>query len=89
MHACFTGDFIYTQSSAKMSEFWQRKIATLFDHLDLDKDGVISKSDFELLAKTFCAAEKTDPLKQEELEKRWADVSEFNYRTFICYMHVY
>ena len=48
---------------------------TLFDRLDFDKDGVISKSDFELMAQRFGAAEKLDPVKQEELKQLFVEVS--------------
>ena len=58
-----------------MSELWQRKIRTHFHRLDLDKDGIISQNDFELIAQSFCASEKVVPIKQEELERCWADVS--------------
>ena len=71
-----------------MSEFWQRKIRTHFDRLDVDKDGIVSKSDFELLAQRFCAGEKADPIKQEQLRECMIDVSWFNYRTFMRYNYV-
>jgi len=75
MHACFAGKITYIQSYREMSDMWQRKIATFFHRMDLDKDGVISKKDFELIAQRFCAAEKAVPFKEEELRKRMVDVS--------------
>lgn len=68
--------FLHGQlSSQKMSEHWQRKIRTYFHLLDLNQDGVISNNDFDLLAQRFCASEKVIPIKQEELMKRWLEVS--------------
>ena len=75
MHASFAGKVIQTQSSFKMSEFWERKMKTLFHRLDFDKDGLISKSDFELMAQRFGAAGKLAPVKQQELEKNFCYVS--------------
>ena len=75
MHACFTGKVIQTQSSSKMSEIWQRKMATFFHRLDINNDGVLLKSDFKRMTKRFIAMEKVVPAKQEELIKRGVDVS--------------
>lgn len=66
---------LFIKSSLKMSEFWQRKISTFFHRLDSDKKGFISKNDFELAAQSLCDAEKTDPVKREELKKCYFDVS--------------
>jgi len=73
MHACFTGKVAH--SSHKMSEIWQRKMATFFHRLDIDNDGIISKSDFELFCQRFIMMEKVVPDKQEELRKTTVDVS--------------
>jgi len=48
-----------------MSEFWLQKMRTYFDRIDFDKDGAITRADFEGMAKRF--ADKLDASKAKDL----------------------
>lgn len=43
-----------------MSEFWTRKMKTYFNRIDFDKDGSITKKDFEGMGERFVEADKLD-----------------------------
>ena len=36
-----------------MSDFWLRKMRTYFTRIDFDKDGAITRNDFEAMAQRF------------------------------------
>merc|ERR1712018_481637 len=55
-----------TQKSAKMSDFWLQKMRTYFDRIDFDKDGAITRKDFEGMAERF--SEKLDATKAADLK---------------------
>jgi len=50
-----------------MSDFWLQKMRTYFDRIDFDKDGAITRKDFEGMAARF--SEKLDKGKADELTK--------------------
>lgn len=43
-----------------MSEFWTRKMKTYFNRIDFDKDGFITRKDFEGMGNRFVEADKLD-----------------------------
>lgn len=49
-----------------MSEFWVRKMRTYFDRIDFDKDGAITRADFEGMSKRF--ATQLPPDKAQDLD---------------------
>jgi len=55
-----------------MSEFWLQKMRTYFDRIDFDKDGAITRADFEGMAKRF--ASKLDASKADGLTKTITNV---------------
>lgn len=57
-----------------MSEFWARKMRTYFDRIDFDKDGVITRSDFEGMADRFIESERLDPGRGKELKDKLIQV---------------
>jgi len=44
-----------------MSEFWARKVRTLFSKVDINNDGLISKKDAEGLADNLADVENLSP----------------------------
>lgn len=58
-----------------MSSFWVRKIETYFTRIDFDKDGSITKKDFEGMANRFVESEKLDAKRGEELKAKLTLVS--------------
>jgi len=48
-----------------MSDFWLQKMRTYFDRIDFDKDGAITRKDFEGMAARF--ADKLDSAKAQDL----------------------
>ena len=68
------------------SEFWRRKMRTLHRILDVNRDGVISFDDFNLLAKRFTdlghltpqtSAEFLDVMKQT-WEEQFGEITQYN-----------
>lgn len=57
-----------------MTEFWVRKMRTYFDRIDFDKDGVITRSDFEGMADRFIESERLDPGRGKELKDKLIQV---------------
>merc|ERR1712012_1063564 len=51
---------------ANMSDFWLQKMRTYFDRIDFDKDGAITRKDFEGMAERF--SEKLDATKAADLK---------------------
>merc|ERR1711981_838176 len=50
---------LYTEITV-MSAFWTSKMATYFSRIDADKDGAITRNDFECMATRFITANKLD-----------------------------
>ncbi|KAK9887292.1 hypothetical protein WA026_021600 [Henosepilachna vigintioctopunctata] len=80
------------------SDFWRRKIRTFHNIIDVNKDGVISFNDFELLIERFVAlGNLTEKHTQEFKElikewwiKRWGEINPYNLVTvekYLEYMH--
>jgi len=55
-----------------MSDFWLQKMRTYFDRIDFDKDGAITRADFEGMAERF--SEKLDATKAADLKKNITNV---------------
>jgi len=55
-----------------MSEFWLQKMRTYFDRIDFDKDGSITRADFEGMAARFAA--KLDAAKAQDLTQTITNV---------------
>merc|ERR1712165_556179 len=55
----------FREKSATMSDFWLQKMRTYFDRIDFDKDGSITRKDFEGMAARF--SEKLDAAKAQAL----------------------
>merc|ERR1711988_425404 len=55
-----------THKPANMSDFWLQKMRTYFDRIDFDKDGAITRKDFEGMAERF--SEKLDATKAADLK---------------------
>lgn len=51
-----------------MSEFWKRKMKTHVSLFDYDKDGVISREDWNKMPVLFTSFEKADKQKGEHLK---------------------
>ncbi|XP_060811606.1 sarcoplasmic calcium-binding protein [Bombus pascuorum] len=68
------------------SHFWKRKMRTLHNHLDVNKDGVIGHDDFMLLAERFSDLGYLTPeskiefkkLMNEAWEEQWGEISPYN-----------
>ncbi|EZA47977.1 hypothetical protein DMN91_012329 [Ooceraea biroi] len=68
------------------SPFWRRKMRTLHNHLDVNKDGVISYEDFMLLGNRFSelghlSSEATKDFRKvlnEMWEEQWGEISPYN-----------
>ncbi|KAK9303744.1 hypothetical protein QLX08_004625 [Tetragonisca angustula] len=66
--------------------FWRRKMRTLHNHLDVDKDGVISYDDFILFEKRFSNLGHLTPEAKTEFkrilnemwEEQWGEISPYN-----------
>ncbi|KAL3270647.1 hypothetical protein HHI36_021176 [Cryptolaemus montrouzieri] len=80
------------------SDFWRRKIRTFHNIIDVNKDGVISFHDFELLIERFVAlgnlSEKDTQDFRELIKewwiKRWGEITPYNLVTvekYLEYMH--
>lgn len=57
-----------------MSDFWVRKMKTYFQRIDFDKDGAITKKDFEGMADRFVKCEKLDEAKGKDLHAKLLQV---------------
>lgn len=68
------------------SHFWRRKMRTLHNHLDVNKDGVVSYDDFMLLADRFSNLGHLSPAAKVEFknvlnemwEEQWGEISPYN-----------
>lgn len=58
-----------------MSEFFKRKMRTFISLFDFDKDGVISKDDWDKFPVLFASFEKADKQKAEHLKTQYDNVS--------------
>ena len=58
-----------------MSDFWQRKMKTYFNRIDFDKDGSITRNDFEGMAKRFVETGKLSGDRQDDMMKTLTAVS--------------
>lgn len=73
--------------------FWRRKMRTLHNHLDVDKDGVISYDDFMLFEKRFSNLGHLTPEAKTEF-KKILNVSQspsyvLNKKIYIIYLCIY
>jgi len=60
-----------------MSEFFVRKVKTLFTQLDLNHDGYLSLKDFVSMAERHCDTEKANAVDREKVIGAFAKVSYF------------
>ncbi|XP_006614878.1 sarcoplasmic calcium-binding protein [Apis dorsata] len=68
------------------SIFWRRKMRTLHNHLDVNKDGIISYDDFMLFRKRFCdlghlnleAKVEFKKVLNKMWEEQWGEISPYN-----------
>ncbi len=58
-----------------MSDFWQRKMRTYFQRIDFDKDGSITKKDFEGMADRYIKHGKFNDAKAKDLRGTLGTVS--------------
>ncbi|XP_014361232.2 sarcoplasmic calcium-binding protein [Papilio machaon] len=76
------------------SEFWRRKMRTVHNILDVDKDGLISFSDFQLFADRFKALGHLDDEQAKEFtaiikltwEEQWGAIDPYNFVTVEQYL---
>ncbi|XP_026314609.1 sarcoplasmic calcium-binding protein [Hyposmocoma kahamanoa] len=76
------------------SDFWRRKMRTVHNILDVDKDGLISYNDFQLFAKRFIALGHLDEQQAKEFveiiqmtwETQWGAIDPYNYVTMEQYL---
>ncbi|XP_068623539.1 sarcoplasmic calcium-binding protein isoform X2 [Battus philenor] len=76
------------------SEFWRRKMRTVHNILDVDKDGLISFNDFQLFADRFKALGHLDEAQAKEFteiiqmtwEEQWGAIDPYNYVTVEQYL---
>nr|XP_033333531.1 sarcoplasmic calcium-binding protein [Megalopta genalis] len=69
-----------------VSHFWRRKMRTLHNHLDVNKDGLISYDDFMLLAERFSDLGHLSEEAKTEFKKvlsdmwkeQWGEISPYN-----------
>ena len=61
-------------SAAIMSAFWTKKMRTYFQRIDFDKDGAITRKDFEGMAERFVSCEKLDAAKGKDLHDKLIQV---------------
>ncbi|KOX71426.1 Sarcoplasmic calcium-binding protein [Melipona quadrifasciata] len=75
-----------TKQERGQTLFWRRKMRTLHNHLDVDKDGVISYDDFMLFEKRFSNLGHLTPGAKTEFKKildkmweeQWGEISPYN-----------
>ena len=58
-----------------MGDILERKTRTHFRRLDYDKDGVISRKDFQVMAEGFADKEGFNPTQKEALKQCFNNVS--------------
>ncbi|XP_050353580.1 sarcoplasmic calcium-binding protein [Nymphalis io] len=76
------------------SEFWRRKMRTVHNILDVDKDGLISFNDFLLFAERFKSLGHLDDQQANEFisiikltwEEQWGAIDPYNYVTVEQYL---
>ncbi|XP_031764298.2 sarcoplasmic calcium-binding protein [Galleria mellonella] len=76
------------------SEFWRRKMRTVHNILDIDKDGLISFNDFALFAERFKSLGHLDEQQAKEFsdiikltwEEQWGAVDPYNFVTVEQYL---
>ncbi|GBP87723.1 Sarcoplasmic calcium-binding protein [Eumeta japonica] len=76
------------------SEFWRRKMRTVHNILDVDKDGLISFNDFALFAERFKALGHLDEEQAKEFtaiikltwEQQWGEIDPYNFVTVEQYL---
>jgi len=59
-----------------MSDFWVHKMKTYFTRIDFDKDGTITRKDFEGMAERFAESEKLSKERSAELKTKLVQVWE-------------
>lgn len=57
-----------------MSDFWKRKMKTYFNRIDFDKDGSITKKDFEGMGDRFIEVDKLDTKAGKTLKGKLVDI---------------
>ncbi|KAI0209462.1 Sarcoplasmic calcium-binding protein [Lamellibrachia satsuma] len=57
-----------------MSDFWKRKMKTYFNRIDFDKDGAITRADFEGMANRFNETGKLTSDRQADMMTTLTDV---------------
>ncbi|XP_004922728.1 sarcoplasmic calcium-binding protein [Bombyx mori] len=76
------------------SEFWRRKMRTVHNILDVDKDGLISYNDFLLFAERFKSLGHLDAKQAKEFtdiikmtwEQQWGTIDPYNFVTVEQYL---
>ncbi|XP_032526546.2 sarcoplasmic calcium-binding protein isoform X1 [Danaus plexippus] len=76
------------------SEFWRRKMRTVHNILDVNKDGLISFSDFQLLSERFKSLGHLDDKQAKEFtdiikltwEEQWGPIDPYNFVTVEQYL---
>lgn len=61
-----------------MSDFWQQKMRTYFQRIDFDKDGSITRKDFEGMAARFIETDKLSGDQAKELQQNIYDIWDKN-----------
>ena len=59
-----------------MTDFWLRKMATYFQRIDFDKDGSITRKDFEGMAERFVGSGKLKPEHEKDMRATLTAVSD-------------
>jgi len=57
-----------------MSDFWIRKMKTYFNRIDFDKDGSITRKDFEGMGARFVEADKLDAAAGETMKGKLVEI---------------
>lgn len=57
--------------------FVERKLKTYFKRIDFDKDGAITRNDFESMADRFVESEKLDAARGADLKHKLVQVGKF------------
>ncbi|XP_049878976.1 sarcoplasmic calcium-binding protein [Pectinophora gossypiella] len=76
------------------SDFWRRKMRTVHNILDVDKDGLISFNDFQLFAERFVALGHLNEQQAKEFsniirltwEEQWGAIDPYNFVTVEQYL---
>ena len=67
----------YTTTTAIMSDLWVQKMKTYFNRIDFDKDGAITRKDFESMAERFAKESQMAPDHAKILMDSLTGVSKF------------